>query len=410
MKEASMKLCSSPLYVLAIAGTLALSMPVAHAQAPDPILDSKQVKVLLDAYYAKQKQRLRAEIARREPDQVLYLTGKHLSEVTAAIGDKHQIPPIVPAAAALPDPCALGQTFFIRRNALDTFQLGNEFRNDPLPVAKAKGASFSFTQDQLANTNTATINGRIQAIAFAHDALSTCVDGKVTNPWATASTSGVLLGYMIAPFIDMQGTAGSPRQKGETSALQGGIDMQLAIFRGPLFDHQYLTLTPYYQTDFRGLADIQGVTAAWTPILPDIHLGGRIGVPDPYVDWFWQFQAAYDERHVTSPGVTGLANRSYQWVGAVAQVHLMLFPDLSAMEPAWKAPFPALLSRFYINGVANYYHDADSGMNIHLFEAELGYNINTDGSSSISVKYDRGTDKDTLTRMQKYVVSLNYKF
>jgi hypothetical protein len=60
--------------------------------------------------------------------------------------------------------------------------------------------------------------------------------------------------------------------------------------------------------------------------------------------------------------------------------------------------------------MVTYYWDADSGRSIHLYEAEVGYNITTDGKSSISVKYDNGTDKDTLQALQRYLVSLNYKY
>jgi hypothetical protein len=152
------------------------------------------------------------------------------------------------------------------------------------------------------------------------------------------------------------------------------------------------------------------VKATWVPIAPDIHLGGRIGVPGEYVDWFWQFQAEYDERHVTNPGVTGILNKNYQWIGNLAQVHLTFFPGRETIEPGWQPPVPALVDRLFFNGVANYYWDANSGMSIHLFEAELGYNITTDGKSSISAKYDKGTDKDTLKAMLKYLISLNYKY
>jgi len=373
-----MKFDLSKLVSVAVAGiTFALGAPSPlRAQALDPILNRQQVEVLLRAHYLEEEKRLKVEIARRKENEILYLTGKRLSEVNKALGDKNQIPPIVPVAAPLPDPCKTPQTIFVRRNGLDTFQLGEGLA--PISVADAKGASVSFTQDQLNNSNTVSLNGRVEAVMLRNDPLSSCVNGKIVNPWSSFDVNVPHLGYVIAPFVDAQGTTNNPQKKGETSALQGGVDLQFSILGGPLFDHQYLTLTPYYQTDFRGIGNVQGVKAFWEPIAPNIHLGGRIGVPGEYVDWFWQFRAEYDEKHITNPGITGLLNKNYQWIGSTAQAHLNLFPGREAIEPAWQPPFPALVDRIFVNGVVNYYWDVNTGLAIHLFEAELGYNITVD--------------------------------
>lgn len=377
----------------------------AFAQNSDPIVDRAMAEKLVGAHYDEQLNKVKAEIERRKANEILYLTGQKLSFAKKVLGDKNVFPPV----ATLPpprNPCAPTQRIFVRRNSLDTFALG---QIATIPLANAKGASISVTQDDEANQTSVAINGRLQAVVAANDALTECVDGKpVGRPVNVAKTA---VQYAIAPYVDGQGTITNPRKPTEASALQTGVDFQFSALGGPIFDRQYITFTPYYQTDFRTLGHAQGIKASWEPTRPDIKLGGRIGIPSPYFDWFWQFRAEYDARHVIDPGATGLTNRNYQWVGAVAQIHFTFFPDLSVIAPGIAMPMPDLADRIFLNLMANYYRDIGSGgRNINLYEVELGYNLTADGKSSVSVKYDKGVDKDTLQGMQKYLVGLNYKY
>ena len=132
-------------------------------------------------------------------------------------------------------------------------------------------------------------------------------------------------------------------------------------------------------------------------------------MPDPYVDWFWQFRAEFDEKHVTSIGSTGLAKGNYQWFGGTAQLHVHLFPGRKEIDPFWQPPVPALVDRLYANVSVNSYWNASDGKSVSGFEGELGYNLTSDGKSSISARYNKGTDKDTLLATRKYLISLNYK-
>jgi len=250
------------------------------------------------------------------------------------------------------------------------------------------------------------VNGRVTYLLASYSPLP-C---DVTKPYEPFDPNATHFGYDIAAWIDAQGVINHPRKKADTNSLQAGFDAQISVLGGALCKHQYFIVTPYYQTDYIGLAQVEGIRAGWEPVAPDIHLGGRIGVPDPYLDWFWQFRAEADIKHVDKTGLTGLTKGNYEWLGSTAQVHLNFFPGRADIEPTWEPPFPALVDRFYVNGVVQFYWNADTGRSIHLFEAELGYNLTTDKKSSISVKYDNGTDKDTFKAMRKYLVALNYKY
>jgi len=378
----------------------------------DPVEDTKQVEALLDQRDKKALDQLRAN----RQNEILYYRGRKRSAILKALGlnptpATGAKPPVATASSAAPQlplgSCATGvDALLIRRDRLDTFQL----RGEAVPLSSAKGASVSITNNGIAGTTTASINGRVQTILYYQDPLTPCVNGKVGDPYTPIDFTKPHYGFVVAPFVDAQGTETFPFKKTDTSALQAGVDFQVSIFGGPIFDHQYLIATPYYQTDFRGVADVQGFQASWEPIAPDLHLGGYIGVPNPYVDWYWQFQAAVDVKNVTNVGATGLSRGEYDWVGTTVVAHFLLFPGRAATEPDWVSPVPvSLLDRFYTNLTLNSFWEESRGLSAVWWEAEVGYNITTDGKSSISVKYDGGKSKDTLIETKKYLLSLNFK-
>ena len=379
-----------------------------RAADADPVLTQEQLAALILQEYHK-------DDAKKLPNDLLFLRGRRASEVKKYFGDKSPGPtvnpsktpngPLSPQPPASPSSCGLTPYLFVRHDRLDTFQL----REDAVPLSGAKGASISWTNDQLSGSNSLTVNGRVQYLMFGYDGLTPCENGNVGNPYTPFDPYASHYGYAIAPFVDAQGTINSPAKKTDSNNLQVGLDAQLSVLGGPIFDHQYFILTPYYQTDFNGTADIQGIRAGWEPVAPDIHLGGYFGVPNPYVGWFWQLRGEFDEKHVTTVGSTGLALGNYDWFGGTAQLHLQFFPGRKDIDPFWVSPAPALVDRFYSNITFKSYWDAVSERTVSWFEGEVGFNLTSDGKSSVSVKYDKGTDKDTLLATQKYLLTVNYK-
>ena len=61
-----------------------------------------------------------------------------------------------------------------------------------------------------------------------------------------------------------------------------------------------------------------------------------------------------------------------------------------------------------------YFDNTNSNQNanqtIHLFTTNLAYNFTEDGKTSISVEYQNGTDRDTLEKLNQYMVTLNVKY
>ena len=52
----------------------------------------------------------------------------------------------------------------------------------------------------------------------------------------------------------------------------------------------------------------------------------------------------------------------------------------------------------------------NSSQNIHLFTTNLAYNFTETGKTSISLEYQNGTNRDTLERLNQYLVTLNVKY
>jgi hypothetical protein len=358
---------------------------------------------------------LRADSAKTFParsqsveNDVLFFKNHTVAEVDKVSASRP--PPAVPAEAKVPEGgCGNDQRFFVRRDRLDTYQFRDStFITGFVPRTKAKGASASFTHDDVDQTNSLTVNGRLSYVIVKNDPMSPCFEGLTAKrDFNTPS----LFGSTVAAWTDAQGTANAPRVKNEKSTLKSGLDAQVSVAGGPLFDLQYLIASPYAQTDFRGEARVYGMTAAWEPIAPNLRLGATIGAPaSTYLDWFWQFRAETDVKRVDAVGATALMRGDYVWAGAITRLHLTPFPDRSIYDAFSLSPFPDLVNRLYADLTVNYYREFDRGIEALLWAAEVGVNITPDGGASVSVRYTDGKDKDTLIRQRQYLVALNYKF
>jgi hypothetical protein len=320
---------------------------------------------------------------------------------TQAMVDKYFGIKNPPPSNTSSDPCAISSHLFVRRDRLDTFQL----RDQAVDISSAKGASISGTDDERASTRMLTVNGRVEYLITGYDAACGASLAGPTRPHGAPA-----FGYAFAPFVDAQGTIDFPKKKTDSNNLQAGFDAQATILGGPFFDDQYLILTPYVQTDFNGVAQIQGISAGWEPVNTTVHLGGYLTDPtNPYLAWFWQLRGEFDEKHVSAVGSTGLTKGNYDWLGGTVQVHFDFFPGYGSIDPFSVSPFPTLENRFYTNLTLKSFWNANNDRSATWFEAELGYNITDDKKSSISVKYDYGTDKDTLVTSKKYLLAINYK-
>lgn len=367
----------------------------------------------------EEAEKLRADSAKTFParsqsvaNDVLFFKNRKVADIDKVAASRP--PPAAPTEAKIPPGgCGNDQRLFVRRDRLDTYQFRDStFVTGFVPRTKAKGASASFTHDDIEQTDSLTVNGRVSYVIAKNDPMSPCFEGLSADPYAKHDFNvPSLFGSTVALWTDAQGTVNSPRVKNEKSALKSGLDAQVSIAGGPLFDLQYLIASPYAQTDFRGEARVYGMTAAWEPIAPNLRLGATIGAPaSTYLDWFWQFRAETDVKRVDAVGATALTRGDYVWAGAITRLHLTPFPDRSIYDAFSPSPFPDLINRLYADLTVNYHREFDRGIEALLWAAEVGVNITPDGGASVSVRYTDGKNKDTLIKQRQYLVALNYKF
>ncbi len=280
--------------------------------------------------------------------------------------------------------CDDGQGFYLRRDRLDI-----SVYNNSIDKSGAKGASITYTSNQETDAEVAEVHGTASYV-FARDP---CAE----RPAGIAPSDAFVSGYAMALWTSLDGTLSDDRAK-EKSAAKLGIDAQAEVFGGPLLDLQYLTLSPYFQTDFRGEASAYGISASWQPFLLDAKLGGSYRQVSPWFDFFWQLTGEADVLHVSEAGLTSLKeDADYAWLGG--SVRLNAFPLADLLD-----------YRLIVTAVYSYYWDAESKDDLWMVTPAIAYNIAPDGSTSVSLEYKKGTEKSTLKELDEYIASLNYKF
>ena len=289
------------------------------------------------------------------------------------------------SAVAANDACARQQGFYLRRDKLDI-----SIYNQSIDASAAEGAAISYTGDREAGTDTADIHA-VGAWVFARNPCAPSYgDPPIGRPYVS--------GYAFAAFVLGDGTLTADRTD-EKSALKPGLDAQVEIANGPIFDLQALTATPYYQTDFRGEAQAYGFSATWQPYQLDWYLGGTYRQFSRLFNFFYQIEAEANGLRVNDPGLTGLtADTDYLWLGGTARLHVFLLPGLLGDRLLW------------VTSYSYFDNTNDSKQNVDMFTTNLGYNFTKEGKTSISFEYQNGTERDTLEKLNQYLVTLNVKY
>jgi hypothetical protein len=284
---------------------------------------------------------------------------------------------------------------YIRQNALDSFYYlypAVPSSNSSGAASKALGASVSYTNDQIARAQTVSIQAYTAYVAARN--LAIFPPDNFTGPYVSK--------WAIAPWLYASGTLNEPPSPKEKSALQFGADGQFEVSGLGPFDVQDFRFAPYLQTDFRGLGRIAGFDALWEPYNLGLLLGGADhAILNDFVFFYWRLIAEADVKHVENAGLSNLiSHRDYAWLGGTLQARMFLFPNSADQN---------LAGRIYLSESYQFFDNAASSQRIEQFVSEIGYNLNPDGSGSISLQYTNGTDKATLVNSRQYKVQFNYK-
>ena len=269
--------------------------------------------------------------------------------------------PTLSALFASPNCMPDQKALFVRADPLDNFH----YLVDYPTAADAKGASVSYTDNRVTHSQTATINGRVSYLM---------VGLQCQQPEGTDPNKPYVGAIGVAPFASSNGTWMEPPGKTPSnSAIKAGMDFQLGYFtlgnsrEFPYIQRQYFYASPYYQTDYKGLARITGVTLAWEPVAPLLWLGS--GPITPLFSFFWQFRGEVDLVSVQNPGLTKLVDPHYAWIGESTRANLGLFPVVANHWPEW------LGGRISLIGSAQYYYDTSSGAQARNYSAIVQYKL-----------------------------------
>ncbi|MCF6102460.1 hypothetical protein [Mesorhizobium muleiense] len=202
-----------------------------------------------------------------------------------------------------------------------------------------------------------------------------------------------LSGWAASPFVEFDG-AGDSDGPG-VSLLRFGIDTEFQLFSG-IFNVQQIDILPYFQTDFAFEGEIYGVSAAWTPVLWDVHLNIYRSDPAQRFYWWWTLKMVTDVMSVVDPGRTGLEEGSYAWLGGSVGLHARVVP-----VEGWNA--------IGLDAEYNNFYDAVSGQNVGQFTSGVALFLTENENAALSFRYERGTSHETLEDKEEYLVSLTLK-
>lgn len=300
------------------------------------------------------------------------------------------------------------QRFFLRREAIDAAYYLYPLRG----ALDTKGAALTVTRDDLAGSTAVAVQAFSSYVALRPEL------PPPPRPVSGAADLPVLSGYAAAPFIYANGQLGEPRKASERSALQFGIDNQIE-FAGGLFPLQTLRVTPYGQTDFRGLASIGGISSTYEPYLPGMRLGGNPNLGPQLVGYYFRAIGEADVFRVDNAGLTDFLPRtSYAYVGGTVQFNATLFQNMPEMKE--------LCGRVHFSAQYQYYRDVANNLDLRNFHTEASVDlggkpsrfclldgekyVEAPGAMAVALTYDQGTDKTTLVDAKKYQLQLTLKY
>jgi hypothetical protein len=317
------------------------------------------------------------------------------------IGSGSNQPP--PATTALP---CTKQSFYLRRDRTDVFGF-----LIPCGPSDVPGASISYTEDRMALTQNLTVQS-----------LAGYTLGRGGNSDGTFQ-------YSLTPSIFVNGVLTEPMKATERNAIRSAFDSEFLISTPALlFREQTIDVAPYYQTDFRGRARIDGIDAVWEPYNLDILLGGRNDEQARrLLGFYWRLQGEVDTNRVDNAGLTNFVSATdHAFLGGTLQARMILFQNMPQVGEG-------LCGRIYLSATGQRFTDVEAGRSVSNYSAEVGYYLGSgvspywrfcvprkDGeaplpsasatSSSVSLVYNNGTDKTTMVNQRQYKVQLSIRY
>jgi hypothetical protein len=305
--------------------------------------------------------------------------------------------------------------FYLRADPLD-----NPFPGltQSVTPGQSLGASFGYTQNEFVQSLVQTKAGPITSIS---DASSLTFTGMATYLVAERQSinSDRTLEWVPSLWIYGNGNWDNPTKTfGDTSALKAGPKAEFLLHPVDRLNvYQFFDIAPFYQTDFYGKAEAEGLTASWMPVNQEWFLGASPNNFKPsFADGFLELRAESTAVDVRNPGQTLLTPQTYEWLGGASRAYVFFFPSNGDLQlPTSLKPF--LEDKLSFVGTAQSYWDANSKTTASLYSLALQYKLSCDtknpcsfGAPSVTVQYDNGIDKDTLQKKRLLSTKFTYAF
>ncbi|WP_158808545.1 hypothetical protein [Beijerinckia sp. L45] len=292
-----------------------------------------------------------------------------------------------PPAKDAQDPCA--KRLFFRSDPLADYHYLVDLSPSP------QGASVAFTDDERAATKSLTVNGRASYV-LTGDACP-----RTDDPHSLYTS-----GYAFALFTSANGNWSEPRKATERSALKFGADAEAEFANVGPIDIGYLSASPFFQSDFRGTARVYGGTFAAEPQVGALNLG-VVRHSFDVLDFWWQVRPQATFAQVDTVGLTNYRTGFHPFLGAIVRANFNFFPSTGGQWPSW------LADRLAFVATASLFSDVGQRAHYDYYTAQLQYKLpgyDPASVTTISLEYDRGTDIETLSPLNQYLVKLSYAY
>lgn len=253
-------------------------------------------------------------------------------------------------------------------------------------AGSAKGASISFSRDQVKGDSDWTIKG----VVFA--------------PFSISASDGTWLGLAIAPYLGANIDKHSATKTSNTESYDYGLSAEFGAAAGDLDNYVRVSLGG---VDDR-IAKQTDVTlkGEYLPVVRNdsgdgLCIGtpcGLAGLPLIYAlqpDLVVEYDQATGAQHVSAFS----GRRDALLIAPEATLNLHPF-----------GPGMRSLSRLHLQVTYRWSDEIYSGRKFTWLDAALGYNLDAAGHLALSASADRGDDEDTALFTKTYRISLTAKF
>ena len=277
---------------------------------------------------------------------------------------------------------------FLVRDAYSTYSL----LNPPAPAERASGAQFAYTHDILNSNDIISAHGAI----IGWDVLS----------YKTPADQAASLGFsriVLAPGFEFDQTRNhaDPKKNTDYLGFKFLIEAEKEVPQSP-FPLQYFRYSGYLKTDSQGESKIPGMYAEWEPYNLDYAIGVARLIGGGPVQFRWApILHAEAEKVVDAGSVAGLhTGASYLRAGPIVQANIWFATDGPLQNLVLGAKYYNLWS---LAG-------GTSGHDVHYFEANAAYNLDSSGIAALSIAYREGDLPGNTTRVRDLKTGLTVKY